>query len=165
MGLIGEVVGNRIKNGLREIILKLTDFNYQKSPRQLLPPGIDSVPILEDQGVLISVGSDGKNVQLGVYPSPDVAEGEIRIYARNANGDTVSEVHCKSDGTVQINDGSDYAVQFTALKTEFEKLQNAWDTFASAYVPGSPTVTGTPPTASASGSVIDNAKITTVRLP
>ena len=61
-------------------------------------------------------------------------------------------------------------VKFNELKIEFNKLKddhntlaNKWNTFCTAYVPGSPTVVGLPPTLTtstviANNSNIDNAK-------
>ncbi len=88
----------------------------------------------------------------GLYPFSTVAQGSAFI---------------KSDGSgvISINGDSDYAVRFTKLETEFNKLRDAWDIFATAYVPGSPSVTGLPPSASASGADLSGAKIESIKVP
>jgi hypothetical protein len=95
---------------------------------------------------------------------PSAAEGEKKIYSLSS-GAIAAIIHWMENGQLVLNNGSGTAVEFARLKTEFEKLQNAWDAFAEAYVPGGPLAVGTPPTASVSLSNIDNAESPTVNLP
>jgi hypothetical protein len=72
-------------------------------------------------------------------------------------------------------EGGDFLARFNELKAGFDELKadhndlvSKWNAFAAAYVPGSPTVQGTPPTAStdtASTASIDDAKIDELEVP
>ncbi len=86
MGLIGRVIKSLLKNSLREIQTELYP-NYIKSSRQVLPPGMDSVPIEGDQGIIIMIDqTEGKTVAIGVYPDSQAESGEVRFYSRNDSG-------------------------------------------------------------------------------
>jgi hypothetical protein len=72
-------------------------------------------------------------------------------------------------------EGGDFLARFNELKAGFDELKadhndlvSKWNAFAGAYVPGSPTVQGTPPTAStdtASTASIDSSKIDELEVP
>lgn len=124
MGLIGKVLQSAIKNGLREIQMEMYP-NFVKSPRQILPPGIDAVPIADDQGVMIMIdGSQGKAVQIGIYPDPQAESGEVRFYSRDDNGNQQAFLWLKKDGTIEINGSAESAVAFAALKSGFDTLKS-----------------------------------------
>lgn len=175
MGRIGKVIEAIIESAsnLREIITQFTDFNYKKSPRQINPPGIDSVPLSDDQGVMISVGSNGKNVFIGIYPDPQAKPGEVRLYGRDSNGQQVSELLFNNAGEFVYNQGTDYAVAYEDLKVGFDTLKadfNNLITVFNAHVHsgvttggGSSAVSPTPGTPSTAS--IDASKVETVRLP
>lgn len=129
-------------------------------------PGLISNPGSGVKGVRIRIGSLDIIIAALNYqvPLPSVP-GETKLYSTDADGAEQATVTAKADGILEVNGNADFAVAFNDLKIEFEKLQTEWDTFATAYVPGSPTVTGLPPTASPSGSNIDNAKVSTVKMP
>ena len=91
--------------------------------------------------------------------------GAIEINSTDTGGVSKATIKLLNDGKIEINGNADFAVAFDDLKTEFNKLNDAWNNFATAYVPGGPSSVGTPPNASTSGSDIDNAKIDTVKFP
>jgi hypothetical protein len=78
-------------------------------------------------------------------------------------------------GEFVINDGARSAAAFDKLKEGFDELKadfndlvTKWNTFATAYIPGSPTVQGTPPTASTSSTStasVDDSESNTVLIP
>lgn len=76
-----------------------------------------------------------------------------------------SFIKLSKDGIVKVNGDADFAVRFTELETEFNKLRDAWDDFANAYVAGGPGTQGLPAIASASGADISGAKVEEVTLP
>ncbi len=173
MGLIGKVIESVVKNALREIRMEIFT-NLIKSPRQVLPPGIDAAPILGDQGVMIIIGqSPGKGVQIGVYPDPQAESGEIRFYSRDDNGVQKAFLWVKKTGIVEINGDADFAVAFNDLKSGFDALKGDVNTFITTIFnlhthisagPGNPTATPLP-TGSASTASIDASKVPTVKLP
>lgn len=74
--------------------------------------GDDSYPMLGiDYGVAVDVPRKGGAVIVGyVDPinTPKATKGEKRIYARDANGDSIAEAWLKSDGSIHVisSDGS-----------------------------------------------------------
>ena len=163
MGLIGKVIQSVIKNALREIQTEIYP-SYIKSSRQVLPPGIDAVPIEGDQGIVIILDeSMGKTVAIGVYPDPQAESGEVRLYSRDDDGNQKSILWIKKDGTIEINGGAESAVAFAALKSGFDSLKSDHNTFLT-HVHG---VAGTPPVPPAipSTASIDSSEVTTVKLP
>ncbi len=173
MGLIGKIIESRIKNSLREIMTEIYP-NLIKSPRQVLPPGIDAVPIEGDQGVMLVIGqSSGKGVQIGVYPDPQAESGEVRFYSRDDAGAQQAFLWIKKDGNIEINGDADFAVAFNDLKSGFDTLKGDINTFITTIFnlhthvsagPGNPTATPLP-TGSASAASIDASKVDTVKLP
>ena len=175
MGLIGKVIKSLIKNSLREIQTEIYP-NYIKSSRQVLPPGIDAVPIEGDQGIIIVLDeSMGKTVAIGVYPDPQAESGEVRIYSRDDNGALQAYSLHKKDGVLELNGNADFAVAFNDLKAEFNKLNSEYNKLVSRMLAWTPVPTdgGTalktaitvPPSVAVSGSNIDNVKVATVVLP
>ncbi len=173
MGLIGRVIESIIKNQLREIRTEIYT-NLIKSPRQVLPPGIDTVPIKGDQGVMITIDqSQGKGVQIGVYPDPQAESGEVRFYSRDDAGAQQAFLWIKKTGIIEINGDSDFAVAFNDLKSGFDTLKSDVNTFITTIFnlhthvsagPGVPTATPLP-TGSASTASIDASKIPTIKVP
>lgn len=136
---------------------------------------LTEISVLDDETVYINV-SDGKatltidtdgNVTL-------VANGDIT--AETTGGDALIKAAkgkvTTSSGETVIQDGADWAVQYTALKSAFDTLKNDFNNFinitynlhmhptAAIGAPSVPTVIGTPTAADMTG-----AKVTDVRLP
>jgi|TARA_Y100000310_G_scaffold344838_1_gene459884 phage gp45-like len=66
---------------------------------------------------ILAVGDDGFS-ELGLT----LADGESALYSS-----TGAIVHAKATGEVQINKGTDYAVQFSELKTQFDELKGKYN--------------------------------------
>lgn len=171
MGLIGRIIESRIKNSLREIITEIYP-NMIKSPRQVLPPGIDAVPIEGDQGVMILLDqSQGKGVQIGVYPDPQAESGEVRFYSRDDNGAQQAFLWIKKTGIVEINGADDFAVAFDDLKSGFDTLKSDFNTHVTTiynlhtHVETGATTATPLPVGSTSAASIDASKVPTIKLP
>lgn len=127
--------------------------------------GLTEISVLDDESVFINM-NDGEAVLTLA------ADGTIDITA-------AKDVTITSDGKVKtdaaetvLQAGSDWAVQFTALKSAFDTLKQDLNTFitvkynlhmhptAAVGAPSAPTVTGTATTADMAG-----AKVTKVRVP
>lgn len=164
------------------------------------PAGLETVPPI-DSAVLVITIAEGFKVAIAINDGLDVtelSEGERLAYSQDEDGVRRTEILQKADGDIEIrsinndevsqssitfdnageatiNDGEDWAVQFTAMKDAFDELKGdlnslitVWNAFASAYVPGSPTATGTPPsadTADSSSADMAGAKIESIRVP
>ncbi len=177
MGLMGKIIESIVKNQLREIRTEIYT-NLIKSPRQILPSGMDSVPIEGDQGTMIVIAqSQGKGVQIGVYPDPQAESGEVRFYSRDDNGAQQAFLWIKKDGNIEINGDADFAVAFNDLKSGFDTLKGDVNTFITTIfnahlhpfvglpsgTPGFTTATATP--GSSSAASIDASKISTIKVP
>ena len=163
MGLIGRIVQSVIENNLRQIQTEIYQ-GYIKKSWQINPPGMDSVPIADDQGVVILIEqTQGKSISIGVYPDTQAEAGEVRFYSRNSAGVEQSFLWLKADGTIDINGSADYAVAFDDLKSGFDQLKSDHNAFL-LHVHG---VAGTPPVPPAvpSTASIDASKVATVKLP
>lgn len=70
------------------------------------PPGFDGSPLPGDFVALQPCAGTGRIQELGVCDpiaaNRKAANGEGRVYARNAQGVAVCEVHCKADGSIVI---------------------------------------------------------------
>lgn len=136
--------------------------------------GVDACPVSNKSNVVVvSIGSWKIAIAVDDNVVPSVSEGEIMIYSIDPlTGMKKSTILLKTDGTLEINGNTDYAVAFNDLKAGFDQLKSDFNTFiASKYNlhnhPTAPTgpvsvpsVLGTSTTAS-----IDAAKIATVRVP
>lgn len=136
------------------------------------PYGIDSNPIEGMIALYTKTGQDGENVLIGYINTKAIAEpGELRLFSTNASGTGQTYQWFKADGTLEINGDEDNMVRFSELKTGFDKLKSDHNklvqnvnAFFQNYLPGSPTVQGTPLTAvslvtAQSTASIDNSKI------
>lgn len=177
MGLIGKITRSFIEKNLREIVTEIYEGGYTKQSRQVLPPGIDSAPLADDQGVCIFIdGTPGKTVSVGVYPDPSVDPGEIRIFSRdsggtkkaeikfNANGDIIMDAaggasaNIKADGNIELNGNTDYLVSWTDLNTVMQVYVTAINALFGTKLDGG----GTP------GAVVldlSTSQVATVKIP
>lgn len=86
--------------------------------------------------------------------SIDVGERAIRAVL---NGAVKSSLLCKIDGNLVLNEGADFAVQFTAMKAAFDQLLSDHNNHTHP-------LNGSPPTFPSSADM-SGAKVDKVRLP
>lgn len=125
-----------------------------------LSPGVDALPLPGDSAQFVPGRRTGGWVCLGVIDTakaPAVVNGEAELYGRSSGGARVSSVRVKADGSVVINEGTDFAVQFTAMKAAFDQFISDYDGHGHGGMGASP-----PPPTSADMS---GAKVATVKLP
>lgn len=144
-------------DNLNRRIVKFLRFGKSdvQTSLQASPPGVDANPIKNMVAVYASTEEKGKTVIVGYINKNQVAKpGEHKIFSMNDEGDEETYIYLKDDGTMEIGGASDFMVRYNELETAFNELQDSvnemvdeWNAFATAYVPGSPTVTGLPPTA------------------
>lgn len=145
--------------------------------------GEDYVPV-NAKVVQIGTTNSNENVIICTVRKADdtLKEGEKVIYSTDKNGNVNTRIYLRNDGTIEVKsdnvvfqDGEDFAVRYSKLESEFNEMKGklngmiqAWNSFASAYVPGSPTTTGLPATASTateSQADITLTKIETIKVP
>lgn len=162
------------------------DFNIPENTRSLT---VDSRN--KDQkfniGVLNRVYLDDLDVgEVAIFSTDSTGEELKSKTVHRNNGDieinkglTNGNILIKADGTIEFNGSADNMVGFLKLKEGFDQLvsdvndikdvvngiRSDQNTFATAYVPGSPSTLGTPPTyaitsspANSSSANIDNSK-------
>jgi hypothetical protein len=167
-----KVISSEINQALQRVVKyqRLGKSDIQTSI-EASPFGVDSNPIKNWVAVYAETSEKGKTVIVGYLNKNQLAAtGEYRNYSTNDDGEEVFYTWLKKNGTMEIGGTENFAVKFNELKTEFNKLKEShntlaekWNSFCTAYVPGSPSVTGTPATLSTSSvspndSDIDNSK-------
>jgi hypothetical protein len=139
-------------------------------------PGEDSPAFPTDLVVMMRVPGSEHYVAVGYIDKKNKSEalqGEKRLYARDTDGNPCSIVWLKNDGSVRLNLGTDWAVQFTALQTEFNELQQKHNDLLTEFLAhmhptaaaGSPSVPTPINPQTPSVANIDNTKVDSVRLP
>lgn len=95
------------------------------SPEFYTSPGVDSAPMDGDYVATSSApGNSGQSAVGTIDPiNGGVAgKGEVRLYARDEDGNTIIALYLKSDGTIEIGGSDDNAVRFAPLKSGFDLL-------------------------------------------
>lgn len=139
--------------------------NDTQTALQAGPYGVDANPIKDMIAVYAPTSEKGDTVVIGYINKNQVAEpGEYRIFSTNENGQVQASVHLKANGVIVITGQSieffgdeKTLAKFQELKEGFDQLKEDlnnhiqnWNTFATAYTPGSSSSVGTPPTAQTS---------------
>ena len=144
----------------------------------VIPWGMESNPPAGTMAVILQQEANEESLLAmltAVSGRSTLASGEVAF----GSPESTTRWKARPDGsvTIVINevDGGDFLARFNELKSGFDELLadhndlvTKWNAFAGAYVPGSPTVQGTPPTAStdtASTASIDDAKIDELEVP
>lgn len=153
------------RDGVRDVLLlqvELTDKTDVQTVELMQGAGDQYNP---ENGSKVLVVSDGPAYKIAIAVddmtavSLDIGERAIRSVL---NGEVKSSVLCKTDGNVVINEGVDFAVQFTALKTIIDDLVTALNSHVHTSAS-----TGSPTSAPISPFSVDMtpAKIDKVRFP
>lgn len=67
----------------------------------------------------------------------NLLQGEQILYAAK-DGNMKASIRAKTDGSMVLNDGEDYAVKYSDLKTEFEELKGKFNVVANALTNWTP---------------------------
>jgi hypothetical protein len=125
--------------------------------------GIVSRPSNKTKGIRIRLGSLSIIIAAYTYGvDPPENPGATKIYATDADGAEKGSHLLDSDGTHIFNEGEDFAVRFSALKTAFDELQSKFNSHVHSGVStggGSSAVTPTPSTADISGAKVEEIQI------
>jgi len=176
-------------NDVLLVTVEVTDADDLQTVENFFHGGIDYNPSNDATALVDGVGESYKTV-VGFDDGiePEAARGEIEMYSTVEDGSSKSaRVKCDNQGNVELNGDSDNAVRFSELKEAFDQLQSEHDdlveivnginavlrSFFNAYVPGGPTLLGTPPApvaftvsdGSPSTADIDPSKINEVKVP
>jgi phage gp45-like len=138
-------------------------------------PGLYSVPAEGIKGVMLDVGDNNIIIATHDYRlNKTLDKGETLLYSIDANGVIKSSVLLKIDGEMVLNDGADYAVKYSKLESEFNKLKTSHNDLLTEYklhthpyvdTPVGPSVTSaTVSTQIANASDITLTKVDKVRI-
>lgn len=177
MNSLVKVISTRIGSSNRRLVkfLRFGKSDVQEK-FEASPYGFDSVPVKNTIAIYLPTNEVGNEIIVGYINKNKVANiGENRLFSTDENGTEKTYIYLKNDGVIELGGNSDNAVRYSKLKKGFDELkndlielQNKWNAFASAYVPGSPTTVGLPPTLATqtvvnSTASIDSSKIDNVK--
>ena len=159
---VGIVTGSTIgpnRHGTRDVRLLqvvISDPEDVQTAEFLSGPGDDSAPELGSKVLLIGPGPAWKAVAAcSDTVAPSIDSGERKLYSV-LNGVIQAFINLLSDGTLELNGGSDFAVRYTGLESAFNQLKADFDAHTGHSTGGAPP---------ASTADISGAKVTTVRVP
>ena len=136
--------------------------------------GVVSRASKKTRGVKIRIGK--LSIIVGAYTygvEPPANEGALKLYATDADGNEKGSHLLDNDGTHVINNGTDWAVRYSALETAFNQLRADHNKLAASYdlhthtgvTPGPSSTSTTVASGAESTADIAPAKIEEVRLP
>lgn len=137
---IGRVISSEIAENLdgegKVLLLKveISDPDDLQTVELFQQAGMDGRP-QDDDAVLIAEISDAWKVALAVDDGIELTaeKGEQEIYSYNASGEKLARVKCTKDGEAVLNDGEDWAVEFSALKAAFDQLKSDFNALIGVY--------------------------------
>ena len=160
-----EVAKNRDgKSDVRIARAILSDPEDVQSIELITPGGEDHVP--EDRDILL-VLKISEAYKLGlitddqIEPDENLQPGEKEIYSKQS-GVKLAKLKLNLQGELVLNDGTDFAVAFEKLRTEFNELQVKFNTHIHGGVAAGGQTSGVPTVLSTAN--IDNVKVEKVRL-
>ena len=125
--------------------------------------GIVSRPSTKTRGVRIRIGR--LSIILAAYTygvEPPANPGACKLYSTDADGTEQGSHLIDADGTHTFNEGTDFAVRFSALESAFNSLKASFNAHTHPGVTtgiGSTAATLTPSTADISGAKVEEIKI------
>lgn len=136
--------------------------------------GVVSRASNKTRGVKVRIGK--LSIFIGAYTygvEPPENEGALKLYATDKDGAEKGSHLLDNDGTHTINNGTDWAVRYSALETAFNqlradhnKLQASYDAHTHPGVTsGSSSTGGTVPSGAESTADIEPAKVEEIRIP
>lgn len=182
---LGTVVGSAIdanrdgEGDSRMLSAELSEADDVQTIELVSQNGEQTNPLDDSMLVILELGPAWKiavAVRDNVEPDSTLERGEKILYSLDANNTIKASVRFKADGKLVLNEGEDWAVQFTAMKTAFDQLKSDFNTFISSvfnththpYLPGPGPATPTSPTAtpgSSSSADMADAKVESVQVP
>ncbi len=141
-------------NKLLERVVKFYAFSKDdvRDVKQASPFGIDSNPLPGTIAVYATTRALGKGVVVGYINQKMLAAlGETRLYSVDADGNAVTYLWLKNDGTIEIGGNTNHMVRY-------EELQAGWNQMLIDLNAARTALGLLPSTADISGSKIDNIK-------
>ncbi len=181
MNSIIRVISTSYDN-LKRLVVKTQLFGkpgsgFAATPLEISPHGIDSRPVEDARGMYTTTATIGRSYILGYVNANRKAEvGESRYYSTNDAGDFKFNIWLRADGVALMGDSevpgdyTNYAVFYNETKSENDKMKatlndfiQKWNAFVVAYIPGSPTTPGSPPTLASSTVTANNSDFSLIK--
>lgn len=168
--MIGVVTGRRIsrnRDGDKNVLILQVSLIDGEDTRSIeLFSSSDFNPA---NGTRVYICNVSDSYQVAVATSdglaPEVEPGEVEFYSTD-NPVTAKQarIYLNKDGEIILNQGTDFAVRFSALETAFNQLKSDFDLHTHDYNPGPGSSTPTAPPV-ASTADISGAKIEEILVP
>jgi len=120
-------------------VLSPTEFNVLISgvdPRKIENYIGDQSPHVDDTVLLLQIGNNPDDL-VAVSINDAVAKiaeaGEKRFYSYDSSGNVLANIYLNKDSEIVLNDGTDYAVKFNELKTQFDILKTDFNNHITAF--------------------------------
>lgn len=180
---LGTIVGSEINTNLdgesntRILSVELSSAEDVQSIEHICQNGEQTNPLDDATVVILEINKAWKiaiAVKDLVEPDATLERGEKIIYSLDSSNNIKAKIYLKNDGTLVLNDGTDWAIQFTEMKSAFDQLVSDFNSLVSIFNAhvhtSSCTAGGTPTlvsTTSGSSSTADmsNAKVESVQVP
>lgn len=123
MNIITKLISTAIEKGVRIAkVLRLGDDDVQTA-QDAAPWGIDGNPLPDTLAVYAETLDKGAPVIVGYINEEQLAGvGELRTYATDSEGNVVTHVWLKNDGTMELGGNVDNAVRYGPLNDELQNL-------------------------------------------
>lgn len=180
---LGTVVGSEIKknidgeNNTRILTCELSSADDVQQIELIQQNGEQNNPLDDVTVIVLEITKTWKiavAIKDFVEPDATLQRGEKIIYSLDSNNAIQACIRFKNDGTLVFNEGSDWAVQYTALKSAFDQLKSDLNTFigifnghvhtSSCTAGGTPTLVSTT-SGSTSSADMSSAKIEDIQVP
>jgi hypothetical protein len=163
--MVGIVTGRRIdknRDGDKNVLILQVELIEGEDVRSIEIFSSSDFNPANGTRVYICEVSDSYQVAVATSDglAPESDPGEIEIYSTD-NPVTAKQarIYLNKDGEIILNQGSDFAVRFSALETAFNQLKSDYDAHTHPYVDtpigASTTSATTPSTADISGAKIE----------
>jgi phage gp45-like len=179
---IGTVVGSEIavnrngENDVRILSAEISSADDVQSVELISQNGEQTNPNDDSGVVILELGPSWKiaiATRDNVEPDSGLQRGEKIIYSLDSSNQIKAKIYLKEDGTVVLNDGTDWAVQFTEMKSAFDQLKSDFNSFISIFnahvhpgvLSGGASTSPTATSGSTSSADMANAKVSTVQVP
>lgn len=169
----GIVTGREItinKDGEEDVEMlqvQMTDDEDIQSVQLMIQAGDDSPPPEDSLVTIVSI-AEAYQIAVAVEDniSPTMLPGEKKLYS-SAAGVIKAFINMLSDGTIEINGNTDFAVAFDDLKAGFDLLRGELNAFIAVFDAHDHTTSVGPPTTQGVTAVasIDASKILTIKVP
>ena len=167
------VISTRISEAKRLIKFLRYGKDDVQECNNAAPFGDDSNAPKDIVAVYSPTAENGVPVILG-YLNTDhlkAGPGEKRFYSVDSDGNESQYIWLKNNGNIEIGGDSDNMVRYSELETAFNQLKSdhdalaaKWSAFTAAYVPGSPSTIGLPPTLAGQSVPASTANISPAKI-